>query len=309
MKDKRIWDFKRRVEEDNLISAATCRMLLRIASWRYCTKNHPADAEFGLSAPEIASWYDYDSPEAIKDPETIYAWIRQAVFNRYMIYCGKKGCPGKSCYRLDLDYKPEPLTLFNWAADQGSMVTGKTPALVTGKTPALVTGKTRRQDAKKNPPPIIKYSLREEMYKTKGKKFSGGKRRQVTKRGRVGSLRSTGTAPLPLGDGQDASAVPTASAGRKQSHAGDKALSPPDNLSTASGTGGTNPPGAHGRKAVRSLSPEHLLFFARNRIATGKEDTLTEEHVIALLEAGDTLPVCVAEKFAAVCERFNPVKA
>src|SRR5437879_1178477 len=109
MKDKRIWAFKRRAEEDNLITAGACRLILRISSWRYCTKHHPADAEFSLSWRHIAAWYDNEGPEVIKNKRTIYGWLREAVLNRYLHYNGRKGCPGQSCYRLDLDYNPEPL--------------------------------------------------------------------------------------------------------------------------------------------------------------------------------------------------------
>ena len=171
MKDKRIWPFKRRAEEDNLITAGACRLLLRIASWRYCTKHHPADAEFSLSRRHMAAWYDYDGPETIKNRKTIYDWIRELVRNRYLFYNGRKGCPAQSCYKLDLDYKPEPMTLFNWGAEQASQIVSIAPP-VDRKTGQLDDQETGQLDGRKNGkqvgrkirPPKYSYSLREEMY-------------------------------------------------------------------------------------------------------------------------------------------------
>ncbi len=170
MKDKRIWGFKRRAEEDNFITAGACRLILRIASWRYCTKHHPADSEFALSWRDIAAWYDFEGPEAIKDEHTIYRWMRELVLNHYLFYNGRKGCPPKSCYRLDLDFVPQPLTLFDWAAEQANhIVRAHTPnrEKVHELNREKVHESTRVQTGKsirgKNRAPHIGYSLREEM--------------------------------------------------------------------------------------------------------------------------------------------------
>jgi hypothetical protein len=305
MKDKRIWPFKRRAEEDNLISAGACRLILRISSWRYCTKHHPADSEFSLSWRHMAAWYDYDGPEAIKDKETIYGWIRELVHHRFLNYRGRKGCPAQSCFQIDLDYKPERLWLFDWAAEQASRIVqqppsvgGKTPQLDGGKTPQLDGGKTPPSVGGKNRPPHNLYSLREEMYPER-KKLQARSARAARSGGKnVGSLRSRGkgTPPLPLSDGQDASAVPTPTAPSKKSHAEDRALSHPDNPSAAARTGGTIPPD-RGRKAPVSPAMDTSLHTARVYVEMQTPHYLEERHVAALLKAGEPVPIAAQRKF------------
>lgn len=147
------------------------------------------------------------------------------------------------------------------------------------------------------------------MIKTKGKKIQARSARTGDSRGRKSSsLRSTGTPPLTLSDGQDASAVPDSDGSSKHSHVEDRALSHPDNLSATSGTGGTIPPARGRNPAARSSQDEVVaLHSARFTIEQGCAYQLTERHVRALLKAGDTLPPEVAEKFAALCDEFNPM--
>jgi hypothetical protein len=244
MKDKRIWSFKRRAEEDNLISAGACRLILRIASWRYCTKHHPADSEFALSWRDMASWYDLNGPETIRNKQTVYNWLNELVLHRYLFPNELKGSPPKRCYRLDLNYQPSRLALFDWAAENGREVYrpigGKINQLIGGKINQLIGGKI--------PPPHNRYSFQEEMLRPKGKKSSGAHARRQEKGGgnNQGSLRSRRKVDLPLGDGQDANAVPIS-----ELPVEDRATQGCD-LSATAETGGTKTPG-RGRKAPASL--------------------------------------------------------
>ena len=296
MKDKRIWPFKRRAEEDNLITAGACRLILRLASWRYCTRHHPADAEFSLSWRHMAAWYDNEGPEVIKNKRTIYRWLRELVHNRYLHYNGRKGCPAQSCYRLDLDHKPEALTLFNWAAEKASEIV----ILEAQKNAPTVVRKTARQDGHKTPPPILRYSLWEEMNNTKGKKLRSLRSKTTTGK-RLARFARKERPNLPLCDGQDASAVPNHGRAQK-SPAEDKALSSHDNLSAAGERAGQVPPARGGKTSPRSLSTESQrimdLHKARFYVTTHATNHLNDHLVSLLVEAGDTLPPEVTEKFA-----------
>lgn len=336
MKDARIWPFKRRAEEDNLITAGACRLILRLASWRYCTKHHPADAEFSLSWRHMAAWYDNEGPETIKNEKTIRRWLRELVLNKYLHYNGRKGCPAQSCFRLDLEYQPEPLTLFNWGAEQASQVVTVSPkmgALVSPKIGAQVRQKTGGPVHQKSGEPVrpkirapqYRYSLREEMYPER-KKLSGAQRRRLKRKNQVGSLRSKESQgdlmarsarnpepPLSLCGGNGASTVPPS----KKSHVGDKATSPPDDLSTTSRAGAASPPRDAQKKTARPSSrtvsadadDATALHAARHYVASDSTQYLTERHVRALLKAGETIPRVAAEKFAALLEQHNPVPA
>ncbi len=314
MKDKRVWPFKRRAEEDNLISAGCCRMILRMASWRYCTKYHPADSEFSLSWRHIAAWYDNDGPETVRNRMTIYGWIREAVFNRYLVYCGKKGCPAQSCYRLELSYAPEPLTLFNWGAERAQeivsvaqktkqLVAQKTKQLVAQKTKQLVVGKIEQPVARKNRPPINKYF-------PSGRNGTKPKGRNSSLRSQTGvdkssSLRSERRPPLRHDKGQDAPTMP------QKSPAEDRATSPPDDPSAAVGRGGTNPPGrgaAHPSPSPLSKK-QMLLVQARSLIENDQTHYMVQEHHMRIfLEDGGKPPLELVEKFPQICEQFNPMK-
>ncbi len=305
MKDKRIWEFKRRAEEDNLITAGACRLILRIASWRYCTRHHPADGEFSLTWRDMAAWYDHEGPEAIANEKTIYRWVRELVTNKYLFYNGVKGCPAQSCYRLDLEYKPECLWLFDWAAEHANKIVPKAPLdtpkkgeLDTPKKGESVLRKIGETVRPKIRAPKYSYSLREEMKYPKGKKLEPRVARKGNNR-KVGlsSLRSGETPPLSLCDGQE---VATWSPS-KQSHAQDSALSSPDNTSGACRTGGSKPPG-RSRKTPASPSASNLaktsLYAARGYVTQGAVYLMEQRHVEALIEAGDKVPAEVREKFS-----------
>jgi hypothetical protein len=188
MKDSRIFAIKLRAEKDNLITAGACRLFLRIATWRYCIKDAPADATFALSWADVARWYGANEPESVRNKRTVYGWMRELIHNRYLHYNGLKGCPAKSCYRLEF-YFPQPLTLLDWAANRAPQHTSltvehgellevqvgqKTTQLVGRKTTQLVGRKTTQQVVQKTAPPKYSYSLREEMYNTEGKKSQAG---------------------------------------------------------------------------------------------------------------------------------------
>ena len=303
MKDARILHLRIRATADNRMSAGAFRLYVRILDWRYQTRYAPADAEFGISWRELAFWYDNNSEESISDKQTIYAWLRELVLCGYLFYNGRKGCPAKGCYRLNCN-PPDPyLPLFDWGGisllPQRLGVGGKTRQLDGGKTRQLDGGKTRHAVGGKNRPPINSYSLREEMYKTKGKKLSS-LRSEV--RGEVSSsLRSKMNPPLAPDDGQDASAVP-----KKQSHVEGRALSSPDNPSATSGTGGTIPPG-RGRKAPADSPTDYVLIMARSYIEQKHLEMLEHRHVEALLKAGEKIPLVIIEKFSDLCEAHNPL--
>jgi hypothetical protein len=309
MRDKRIWEFKRRAEEDNLITAGCCRLLLRLASWRYCTRHHPADSEFSLSWRDMAAWYDNEGPEAVKNERTIYKWMREAVLNRYLFYNGRKGCPAQSCYRLDLDHKPERLTLFDWAATRASQVAQKNTELVREKTTELVreknaqpvARKTTEPVAQKSAAPINRYSLREEMYKTKGKKFEPRAARGKKKKNGVGAPVRDRTRDLAHGSGKDASTGPA----QKELPTEDRATQGCD-LSAVGKAGGTNPPG-RGSNAPASLAKINAeaarkvaLHAARFYLEQGQTQYLDVDHVAALLRAGEKVPDDVMRKFPAL---------
>jgi hypothetical protein len=324
MKDKRIWEFKRRAEEDNLITAGACRLILRIASWRYCTKHHPADSEFSLSWRSMAAWYDNDGPERVKRKETIYGWMRELVMARYLHYNGRKGCPAQACYRLDLDHKPERLTLFDWAAERGDQVVKKSlvrdagsGVAVGGKNRQLEAGKNRQLDGEKKQPledgknrqpvggknraPINRYSLREEMIRPKGRN-GGAARRQLRKNDLAGSLRSSeGEAGLTHGSGKVASTVPA----KKESPSEDRATLRSD-LSADGRAGGSSPPG---RERKLPPSPAGLtreqrhsvsLHTAKLCLETGAHHHLGIDHVAALVREGIEVPPDVLRKFPAL---------
>jgi hypothetical protein len=204
MKDKRIFPLKLRAERDNLLTAGACRLFLRLASWRWRVKDAPAEAEWSLSWRDMAGCFG-DGPERVNKKDTVYTWLRELVLHRYLHYCGLKGCPARSCYRLEF-YFPERETLFEWASSrspqhtqlmviegvlQPDAVGRKIGQLVGRKNSQLVGRKNSQLVGRKNGPPIYTYSLREEMYYTKGKKFEPRCARKVETTGEGNSsLRS-----------------------------------------------------------------------------------------------------------------------
>lgn len=317
MRDSRHSALKVQAASDNRLSAGAFRLYIRILDWRYFTKHAPAHAEFALSWRQYAIWYDTTGPEVIRDKDTIYAWLAELISCKYVQHCGR-GDRNTSIYKINYEVPHHGLPLFdhygvhveaNPRPRQSNFGKNVQRAVerVAGKIPQLVAGKIQKLVGGKIPAPLLKYSLREEM-STKRKKLNGSLRSAGTK-GKLSarSARSGDTMDLSLGSGNGASAVPPK---RKQLRPEDRATLGSD-LSAASKAGAASPPGDARKKSVRppSLTPEQALFFARAKVANGHSSTLEEIHVLALLEAGDTIPREVAEKFAALLEAHNPVPA
>lgn len=308
MNDARIHKFKLRAEKDNAISNGARALILRICTWRYGVKHHAAGADFALSWKDMAAWFGVGMKASVKDKETIYAWLRELILHRYLYKNELTSCPATRQYRLTF-HVPDDLWLFDFWSARGAVIWqrdgGKTPQLVGEPNHQLEGGKNRQLVGGKIRPPHNSYSLREEMYKTKGKKLRrAGRARQRNGRGKSSSLRSGKHDECPLSDGKDAATGP-----KKQSPVEDRGNV--ETTPSATGrTAGTNPPARAGN-GPRSLAPATQrmmdLHKARFYIETNATNHLNDHLVSLLLEAGDTLPEAVAQQFSALVDKFNPV--
>jgi hypothetical protein len=201
VKDARIFQFKLRAEKDNCISNGARALILRICTWRYGVKYHPADAEFALSWREMAAWFGIGEIASVKHKDTIYRWLRELVLNQYLHYNGLKGSPATACYRLTF-HTPKPDWLFDWASSRGAIIWtsvggknsqldgGKNSQLDGGKNSQLVGGNNHQPVGGKNQPPHIGYFPSGRKVNTTGKKIEARSARERRGEDEMASLRS-----------------------------------------------------------------------------------------------------------------------